>query len=264
MDVGRRGRLYALDLELVAHLLFVHLDIGLTPAVGVTRARHLFLARQRCLEGGASFAGHHGDGRHQHDRQDERCQQGQSPHRSLRPLVGDPLHSPHTTHTPFVRTGESYGSTFPANFVEEPLQYHLALPAQRSRFWVTFASLFEQIRNLLAPQYTRRAVSSRSSRTSDAVGRLQLVEKGTCREITKPASALAWSPLPHSQQLLRAPPPGVLPTKAQRSPSASLQRSAGGKPSGRTPAARCRAARWPPGGGQHSPAAGGREDRHGR
>src|SRR5215217_8019873 len=133
------------------------------------------------------------------------CQQGQSPHRSLRPLVGDPLHSPHTTHTPFVRTGESYGSTFPANFVEEPLQYHLALPAQRSRFWVTFASLFERLRNLLAPQYTRRAVSSRSSRTSDAVGRLQLVEKGTCREITKPASALAWSPLPHSQQLLRVP-----------------------------------------------------------
>src|SRR5215204_5012657 len=169
MDVGRSGRLYALHFEFVAHLLFVHLHICLTPAVGVAWARYLFLARQRCFEGGA-LGGHHGDGRNQHDRQDERCQQGQSLHRSLPPLVGDPLHTPHVLR--FVRTGESYGSTFPANFVEEPLQYHLALPAQRSRFWVTFASLFEQLRNLLAPQYTRRAVSSRSSRTGDAVGHL--------------------------------------------------------------------------------------------
>src|SRR5215218_10024185 len=35
MDVGRRGRLYALHFELVAHLRFVDLDLGLTPAVGV-------------------------------------------------------------------------------------------------------------------------------------------------------------------------------------------------------------------------------------
>ena len=33
-----------------------------------------------------------------------------------------------------------------------------------------FAPLFEQLRNLLAPQNTREAVSSRSSSTSDAVG----------------------------------------------------------------------------------------------
>src|SRR5215212_10371558 len=53
MDVGCRGWLYALHFELVAHLRFVDLDLGLTPAVGVTRARHLFLTRQRCLEGSA-------------------------------------------------------------------------------------------------------------------------------------------------------------------------------------------------------------------
>jgi hypothetical protein len=42
MDVGKCGRLYVLHFELVAHLRFIDLDIGLTPAVGGTRARNLF------------------------------------------------------------------------------------------------------------------------------------------------------------------------------------------------------------------------------
>src|SRR5687768_10542387 len=42
MDVGRRGRPYALHLELVAHLRFVDLHFGVTPAVLVTRARTSF------------------------------------------------------------------------------------------------------------------------------------------------------------------------------------------------------------------------------
>src|SRR5687767_10093244 len=83
MDVGRRGRLYALHLELVAHLRFVHLDICLTPAVLVTRARHRRPPRGRPRSarplGRALPAG------------------SVSSSNSLPPLVGDP---PHTTHTP--------------------------------------------------------------------------------------------------------------------------------------------------------------------
>src|SRR5688572_16543107 len=96
MDMGRDGRLYALYLELVAHLRFVHLDIGLTPAVLVARARHLFFARQGCFEGGA--------GRPPRERPLSARPPGQAPPAgsvsssvSLPPLVGDPLHTTHTS-----------------------------------------------------------------------------------------------------------------------------------------------------------------------
>jgi hypothetical protein len=50
VDVGIRGRLYALDRERVAHLRLEHLDHGVPDPVGVARTRHLLLAAQGCLE----------------------------------------------------------------------------------------------------------------------------------------------------------------------------------------------------------------------
>ena len=116
MDVGRRGRLYALHLQLVAHLRFVDLDLDLTPAVGVTRARTSFspvkntsrVARASLATTGTAAI----------------STSARTSAASRVTLLIDLslllwLGILSTTHTLiFVRTGGSNGSTFPTNFAE--------------------------------------------------------------------------------------------------------------------------------------------------
>src|SRR5215212_5264956 len=88
VDVGRRGGLYVIDEERVAHPRFVHLDLGMPVAVRVARSRY----RRRQVRRDDSerlWSSGHWEGEHHHcceHRQDHRGQQSsglQSRHSSF-------------------------------------------------------------------------------------------------------------------------------------------------------------------------------------